>query len=190
MISEQTWEMDEDIEVPASALVRVERERGYGSVPGLDDEELADPDKLERQVCLQEWGPILALPVPRQWQGPRPTRDEFGNWDWGCFGTVDYLCDRPLFDKARYKVEKLREQLRNELIMLDLVRERVGPEARGRVRALALHTAVELEGIEDPNERAYAKWLRRIRRCSQEIRDVLEWRRRRLSDSRSRGWPA
>ena len=34
----------------------------YGSVPGLDDDELADPQELERLVYIEEWGPILALP--------------------------------------------------------------------------------------------------------------------------------
>jgi hypothetical protein len=179
MISEQTWELDEDIEVPASALIRVERERGYGSVPGLDDAELADPDELEELVFLQEWGPILALPGQPQWQGPRPIRDELGHLDWGAFGTVDFLRDRPAFDKARYKVDKLRERLRDDLIMLDLMREHVSPEARGRVRSVALHSAVELGDIEHPAERAYAKWLRRVQELVQQIRDLQAWRRER-----------
>ena len=29
---------------------------------GLDEEELADPEELERQVFLKEFGPVLALP--------------------------------------------------------------------------------------------------------------------------------
>lgn len=189
MISEQTWELDEDIEVPESALIRVERERGYGSVPGLDDAELADPDELEQQIFLQEWGPILALPEPPQWQGPRPIRDESGRWDWGCFGTVDYLRDRPAFDKARYKADKLRERLRDDMIMLDLMREHVGPEARDRVRSVALHGERDLGEVADPAERAYAKWLRRVQALVQQIREVQMWRReRRLSQPGTGLW--
>ena len=45
--------------------VRLRRERGnrYGSVEGLSDDELADPDELERVVYMEEYGPILRLPV-------------------------------------------------------------------------------------------------------------------------------
>ena len=49
--------------VRVSPLISVERRNPYGSVPGLDDEELATPEELERQVMLAEWGPVLALPV-------------------------------------------------------------------------------------------------------------------------------
>ena len=188
MISEQTWELDEDIEVPESALIRVERQRGYGSVPGLDDAELADPDELEQQVYLQEWGPILALPVQEQWQGPRPIRDEQGRWDWGCFGTVDFLRDRPAFDKARYKADKLRERLRDDLIMVDLMREHVSPEARGRVRSVALHSEVELEAVADPAERSYTKWLRRVQGLVQQIQELQAWRRQRMSGLNAGSW--
>ena len=50
-------------DVPVSPLLSEDRKNRYGSVPGLDDEELAEPWELERQVTLQEWGPVLALPV-------------------------------------------------------------------------------------------------------------------------------
>jgi len=50
-------------DVPVSPLLSEERRNRYGSVPGLDDEELAEPWELERQAMLQEWGPVLALPV-------------------------------------------------------------------------------------------------------------------------------
>ena len=36
--------------VPESETHNRERKNRYGSVPGLDDDELADPDELERQV--------------------------------------------------------------------------------------------------------------------------------------------
>ena len=172
----------EDVVVPESALLRVERDRGYGTVPDLEDEELADPEELERQVFLAEWGPILALPCKGFNGGIRPAVDESGHLDWGAFGTVDFSRLRPPFDKARYKADRLQEQLRDDMFMLDLMRERVGPEARGWVRSLALHTQVDLDGIDKPNERAYAKWLRRVRRLSDEIRELREFsRRRRLS---------
>jgi hypothetical protein len=56
---EEECEVDD---VPVSPLLAEERMNRYGSVPGLDDEELASPEELERQVFMQEWGPVLRLP--------------------------------------------------------------------------------------------------------------------------------
>ena len=75
-------------DVPVSPLLAGDRKSRYGSVPGLDDEELADPWELEKQAILADWGPILALPVRtgRGWIQPRLDED-FGV-DFGAFGTV------------------------------------------------------------------------------------------------------
>jgi hypothetical protein len=55
-------EDEEDIaDVPVSPLLSTERRKPYGGVPGLDDEELADPVELEQQVELHDWEPILRL---------------------------------------------------------------------------------------------------------------------------------
>ena len=157
----------------------------YGSVLGLEDEELANPEELERQVFLDEWGPILALPCKGSNGVIRPAIDEFGHVDWGAFGTVDFARLRPPFDKARYKADRLQEQLRNDLFMLDMVRERVSPQARGWVRRLALDTEVDLDSIDNPTEWTYAKWLRRVRHLSDEIRELREFsRQRRLEGAR------
>lgn len=172
MRTEEGFITEEDIVVPESALLSVERDSGYGSVPGLEDEELASPMELERQAFLAEWGPILALPCKGFNGGIRPIVDEFGHLDWGAFGTVDFLRLRGPFDKARYKADKLQEKLHDHLFMLDLVRERVSPQARGRVRKLALDTDVDLDTIDDPNEWAYAKWVRRIRCLADDIREL------------------
>ena len=64
MDNESIIEISHGVEVPESVLLRRELVNKYGSVPGLDDSELADPDELERQVFVQEFGPLLALPVP------------------------------------------------------------------------------------------------------------------------------
>jgi len=63
---------ENSIVVPESALLKVEQGVSYGSVPGLDDDELADPAELERWMMIQEWGPILVLPVRDQQGGIRP----------------------------------------------------------------------------------------------------------------------
>ena len=60
-------EVYDGVEVPASSLLKREHMNIYGSVPGLDDEELADPDELERQVVREAFEAVLLLPV----QSPR-----------------------------------------------------------------------------------------------------------------------
>jgi len=128
----QTVELDESYQiedVPVSALLSVDRGNRYGSVPGLDDDELLGPAELERQVYQQEFGPVLTLPVKGNRSGVRPVVDEAGGVDWGAFGTVDFerLCP---FDKMRYKVDKLREQLKDLTIRMAIVKERLPGKAK------------------------------------------------------------
>lgn len=164
------------VEAAPVGLLEVERDRGYGSVPGLDDSELADPEELERQVFLQEWGPILALPDRGHHIGLRPGVDEFGHLDWGAFGTVDFDRIRPEFNKARYRRQKLQEELRDALIMLVMVSERLGDEARLAV-SKALRLGGDLDDFTDENEHAYARWYLRARRLCGEIRRLKVGRR-------------
>ena len=113
------------IEVPESVLIRRLRPNKYGSVPGLDDSELVNPDELERQVLEQEFAPVLALPDKPGRSCIRPSTDEGGRIDWGAFGTVDFDRSRPQFDKLRYKADKVAEQLKDLLIMFGIVNERI-----------------------------------------------------------------
>jgi hypothetical protein len=165
--------IEDGVEVPESALHCAKDEPYYGSVPGLSDDELASVAELERQVFIAEWGPLLALPFKAH-DGIRPTIDEFGRVDWGAFGTWDFERLRGPFDKGRYKADKLREKLRNELFMLDMVRERLSPNARARLRRLALDDRCDLDDIADPDERSYARWIRRVRELSEEIRELCK----------------
>ena len=124
MNKQEEFETYQGIEVPAPVLVRVERKDKYGSVPGLDDEELASSEELERQIMRSEWGPVLDLPVNGKQGGFRPDVNEDGIAV-GAFGSVDFDRIKPGFDKVRYKAEKLREQLKDLLIMIGIVRQRL-----------------------------------------------------------------
>ena len=111
-------------------LLSVQRQDRYGNVPGLDASELANADELERQVLQAEWEPVLALPVQgRQW-GIGPVMDESGGIDFGAFGTVDFEKYYGSFNKARYKADKLREQLKDLVIRISIVKERLPGRAR------------------------------------------------------------
>lgn len=169
--SQQACIIEDGIEVPESALLRVERDRGYGGVPGLEDEELASPAELERQVVLAEWGPILALPCRGSDGGIRPVIDESGRLDWGAFGTWDFERLRGPFDKARYKADKLQEQLQWALIMFSMVQDRLSVQARLEVAA-RIGTGVDLDDFKDADEHAYARWYLRARSLRNQIREL------------------
>jgi hypothetical protein len=166
-------------------LVQVVRPTGYGSVPGLEDEELADPEELERQVILEMWGPILALPERRCRTGLRPVIDEFGHLDWGAFGTVDFLRLMPSFDRVAYKEEKLREQLRHTLIRLSVIRERVSGAASCRVLKYLDMGVVDFDDIVDSDMQAIARLHLRVRRLQREIRELQGARRQRQAEPRA-----
>lgn len=73
-------EIDET-ELPVSGAIRVQRQRGYGSIPDLDDEAPADVAELERLIAWQQYGPILALP-DRYGRGARLVLNAQGEIDW------------------------------------------------------------------------------------------------------------
>jgi len=154
-----TYETYQGIVVPASVLVKREQANRYGSVPELDDEELADPDELERQVFAEGWAPILGLPEPRR-SSIRPAADESGGLDWGAFATVDFERYSGGFDKARYRAEREREQLKDKLIMLAIVKERLPGKAKYLVLKYRRMGVITMEHIVNEDMLALAKlWL-------------------------------
>lgn len=158
--------------VPVSALLHEARRNKYGSVPGLDDEELADPEELERQIMLDEWGPILALPVRHESHGVRPAIDEEGQVDWGAFGTVDFSRMRPEFDRTAYKAGKLREELRDVLIMLSIVQRRLAGRAKYQVLRYVQMGVIVEEHIVSEDMRAFARLYLRARRMQEQIAEL------------------
>ena len=178
-MSMETIETEDNIVVPASVLVKVERHNGCGSVPGLDDDELADPAELERWVIIQEWGPILALPVQRRRCDIRPEVDESGHLDWGAFGTIDFDRIRPAFDKVRYKMDRLREELKDAVIMLSIVSERIPGRSKYMVLKYLRMGVIDIEHIANDDMRAIAKWYLRTRRLGKQIEELRQVRKRR-----------
>ena len=155
---EDTYEV---VDVPVSAILKPLRKKGYGSVPGLDDEELADPVELEKQVIRDELAPILALPVKGQRSSIRPVIDESFGVDWGAFSTVDFDRYRPELDKARYKAAKLREELKDLSIRIGIVRERLPGKAKYLVFKYLQKGIIELAHIDNMDMLILARlWLR------------------------------
>ena len=173
-----------DVVVAESALLKRVRKDRYGSVPGLDDSELANPDELERMVYREELAPILALPVQGSRCSLRPAIDEDGSLCWGAFGTVDFERMYP-FNKVLYKADKLREQLKSVLIMFSIVNERLKPRAKCMVLKYLKMGIIELEHIVDSDMRALGRLYLRIRRMRKEIAELREagWRKNQRTEA-------
>lgn len=167
-------------DLPASAW-SCGRGNAYGSVPGLDEGELADPDELERQAMLEEWGPILALPVRHVPRGVRPAIDEDGRVDWGAYGTVDFSRIRPDFDKAQYKADKLREELKGVFIMFSIVKERLPGLAKYRVLKYLRMGVIDEEDIANWDMWELAKLDERARVLQERIDKLREARKAKLA---------
>jgi hypothetical protein len=191
MEEEMEFVSEDDEDDCECTLVYRERPDRYGRVPGLEDSELADPEELERQVVLQEWGPVLSLPVQGRSGCTRGSIDESGQLDFGAFGTVDFERHAPSFDKAHYKADKLREQLKDVLILFSIVNDRIKTRAKYLVLKYLRMGIIALEDIGDSDMAALARLHLRARRMRQEIaelREASERRRQRRAEALLRSW--
>ena len=179
MENDNSSEVCEGVLVPAPAVLQRERKSSYGGVPGLDDEELADPAELEKQVIQAEFAPVLTLPQPKQTWAIRPDIDESGSIDWGAFGTIDFDRIRPEFDKARYRAEQLRRQLKCELIDMSIIKERLPSVAAHLVLKHLREGVLDLSHISDNDMLALAKAYLRSRGLRREIYEAEEASQRR-----------
>ena len=75
--------------------------------------------------------------------------DEDGRVDWGAFGTVDFDSYRPQFDKLRYKVGKLREKLKDRVIMLKIMSARIPGKTKIKILKLARAGVLDIGDIVD-----------------------------------------
>jgi len=162
----EDWEVDG---LPVSGLARVKRKCRYGTVPGLPVEELADPDELERPAMRAEWEPVLALPV-RTGQG---WIQRSCSVDFDAFGTVDFERSMPAIDTLRYKTERVREKLRDVLILIGIVSERL-TNARRQILKYLRTGVIELEHIQNEDMLALSRLYLRARRLQEQIRELRE----------------
>ncbi|NQU74821.1 MAG: hypothetical protein HQ546_00735 [Planctomycetes bacterium] len=165
--------------VPESTLLKVEQKDKYGSVPWLDDDELADVDELERQIIRAEWGPILRLHVVGRKDSLRPDVDEDG-FAVGAFGSIDFDRIKSGFDKGRYKADKLREERKDVLIRFSVIRERLQHKDVGLVLKRIRDGRIEVDDIADFDMWWLAKFYLRAERLRKQIAELDEasWSRK------------
>ena len=176
---EKEIEVDGGVVVAAPGWLQLEKRNRYGSVPGLEDEELVDPGEMERQVMAKEWAPVLELPCGKGQGGVVAAVDENGGLDWGAFGTVDFERTRPAFDKARYKAEKLKERLKDVMILFGMVKERLAGRGKYLVLKYVKMGVIGMDEIVDADMRSLARLYLRARKLRDEIFRLEEASRRR-----------
>jgi len=174
MKQEKVAEAYDVVVVPESPLLTRERGNPYGSVPGLDDEELLDPDELERLIIEKELGPVLALPVETKRGGIKPSTDEGGQIDWGAFGTVDFDRYRPKFDKMLYKADRLKEELTNQRLMMEVISARINTVAKYKVIKYVSMGILDLGDIRDFDMYCLAERYLRAKSLQREITELKE----------------
>jgi hypothetical protein len=186
----------EDIEiyggivVPATALRQEQRRTRYGNLADLPDEELADPDELERVMYKQMWWPVFSLPQQRWECSIRPNMDEDGKVNWGAFGTVDFESYRPQHSKLRYKAERMKELLKDRVIGLRIISERIPGAAKWRILRLIRKGRLDTDDIKDWDVWQLAVGYVRARRLRREIEQMLKKSRQKQEEKAEEMWAA
>ena len=121
----------------------------------------------------------MSLPQQR-WECPiRPNMDEDGRIEWGAFGTVDFDKYRPGFDKLRYKVERLREEVKDLVLMLKMVSARIPGMAKQKILRLVGAGLLDIGDIVDNQMYFLAETYLRAWGLRKEIEQLQEKRRQR-----------
>ncbi len=168
----------EGVEVPESPLLKLERKNKYGSVPGLDDEELASPAELERQILWEQWGPVLLLPAPKHQVRIRPELDEDG-YVVGAFASVDFDRITPAFDKAGYKMERLLDEKETMVIRFQVLNARIPGMAKYETLKKVEKGLIELDDISDMEVWHLGRLYVRSLKLQKEISELEEYSERR-----------
>jgi len=187
-MNEIEFETCDGIVVPASALRQEQQRTKYGTLADLPDEELADPDELERMVYKEMWGPVLALPRQRYERVIRSNLDEDGRVDWGAFGTVDFDSYRQDFDRLRYKAERLMDKQMDLVILFEMVSERISGTAKYKVLKYVRQGILDPDDIGNWDVWQLAKLYLRILGLQRERYELLERSRQRRERQAEAFW--
>ena len=166
-------EVCQGVVVAEPAWIKPVHKDKYGGVTELDEEELADPEELERQINREVWGPVLMLPKPKL-SGHNPGWDWSVDVDFSAFASVDFDRTQPQFDKLRYKADKLNEEVKDLIIRFEVIKERIPGRAKYAVLRRVESGVLDIGDI--PNCEMYflAELYMRIRRMQKEVERLRE----------------
>jgi len=189
-MDQQEFETYDGIVVPAAALRQEQQRTKYGTLAELPDEELADPDELERAVYKEMWWPILRLPQQRWECAIRPNMDEDGRVDWGAFGTVDFDSYRPEHSKLLYRAQQMKEQLKDSVNLLRVLTDRIPGGAKYKILRLVRKGVLDADDIENWDMWRLAVGYMRALRLRQEIQRMLKRSRQQREEKAAEFWAA
>lgn len=167
------------VDVAPSAILRIERPDRYGKVRGLPDEELADPDEIERQVIRAELEPVLLLPVKSKKSGHCSAWNYSEDVGFDAFGTVDFERSWPEVDKARYKADKLQEQFKDLVIRMSILSEHISGYTKYKVLKLVSKGIIDIDDISNWDMWQLARFYLRALWLRKQIKELREASRRR-----------
>lgn len=174
-------------DLPVGVRLQPLRRDRWGKVPGLDEQELACPRELERLWLRDELGPVLDLPHSRT-TSFRPNVDEDGQVNWGAFGTVDFERQQATHDKMRYRIEQLREEIADQVILLDLLNQRVQVTAKWRVIKYVRMGWMDVDDIQHMELWQLAKVYLRIVYLKAQVRQLQNLRQQQRARHMQRLW--
>lgn len=133
-----------------SGIVRIMPlcDRSYGKIADLpeDEEPAADPDELERIYYKEVWGPIFQISKPKP-AAYTPAWDYATSVDYDAFASADFERLMPAFDRARYKADKLKEQLKDLSILIGIINGRIPGKAKYKVLRCVRTGIIEADDI-------------------------------------------
>ncbi|MFC1763273.1 hypothetical protein ACFL6U_14495 [Planctomycetota bacterium] len=164
-----TQDVDDLIVVPEPVSLKRQQVNRYGSVPGLDDSELVDPDELERQIIRQEFEPLLTLPIRASYGTHSWDFNSIYRTDCGAFGSIDFDRYRSQPDKHRSKANRVKEKLKDVVILFYIVNNKLQPMAKYVVLKHLHKGIIELDHIVHEDMRALARLYLRIKKMRHQI---------------------
>ena len=177
----------EGVVVPESVLLKREKRNAFGSIEDLPDEELADPDELERCIYRDEWGPVLMIPKPKSSRF-NPAWDWSADVDFNAFASVDFERTQPAFDKAGYKADKLEEERKDVNIMIGMLNDRIKSKVKYKVLNYVISGIIDADDIRDWDMWQLAKYCLRSLRLKKQIKELREKSRQRREAEARRLW--
>lgn len=163
----------EGVVVPESVLLKRERPNRYGAIEDLPEEELADPDELERCILRDELEPVLLLPKPES-ERFNPAWNFSVDADFDAFASVDFERMCPEFDKARYKADKVEEERKEVLLTVVMLNERIKSKLKYKLFLHVLKGIIDLDDILDHDMWQFARYCLRAVRLKEQVKELRE----------------
>ena len=113
------------------------------------------------------------MPVPKSKEF-NPAWDLSVDVDFNAFASIDFDRTLPVFDKIRYKTDKLRKEFKNVMIMLSIVDERIPGRAKLKVLEQLRKGIIELDDITNDDMLWLGRYFLRARGLYKHIANLVK----------------